>query len=274
MQALASGYGFSGYGAAKRGLFHPGYGPATLWRMDPTKRKLDFSGLLSAEDTLVAVARGMQPSFVLRALEDRAAIKGGLTVLRAAGAYTGDVSKLKVTVANLPKDDEALLRAAGGGGSGSMGQRLSGAARKVRSKVVQVGGDALATAAWGARGLLVLATMPGFLIAHTAAGIAVNFVPIVGQIVSAASAGHIAVTQTIAKKVAEELKGNLNAGLRAWKAQAAKREAAKAAEAGRAIAPAAAPAATGWLGYWPWALGALVIIGGGAYLATRQRRAA
>ena len=242
-------------------LFSPGYTPDVLWRMNPTQRKIDLSGLLSPEDSILAIARGMQPSFALRALEDRATIKAGLTVLRAAGKSTASVEKLKVTVANLPADDEALLRAAGSKGRGSLGARLSAAARAIKAKVTAAG-HGLPTAAWGARGLFILGTLPGFVLAHTAAALAVNLVPVIGQVVSAAVSAHISITQAIAKKTTADLTANLKNGLKVYKAwaktQAARSTALTSTQRVAAVAPRSYPT---WL---PWVVGGfgVILLGG------------
>ena len=257
-------------------MLSPGFPSSTLWTMNPEKRKIDASGVLSVEDTLIAVARGMRPSFALLPLENRAVIKAGLTVLGAIGESTVNVANLKITVINLKKDDDALVKAAGTSRSGTIGVQLARAAAAIRAKVAKIGGKALSKAAWGARGLFILGVMPGFLLAHSATAIGVNFIPVAGQIISAAMAAHIAITQAIAKQVATALDSDLKAGLKQAKIDAKARVAAKVAAASKASASrtALAPVAPAGVNWKPWAIGGTVVLfllGGGYYFSQKRK---
>lgn len=203
-KAASSGNGVKG------SLFSPGGTAKQLWSRDPDKRKVDASGLLSPEDTLIAIARGMHPG-VLRDMEDRATIRGGLTALRLAGVpgYTKvPVNVLKSTLANLPEDDDKLRRYA------KRGNNLRESAAAIR-KVVQRQG--LEQAAWGARQLYVLDNIKGFSVGRGIAAAAVgaaSFATLgVGAIISAGLAVQGAISGAIAKKVAEDATNNLKQGL-------------------------------------------------------------
>lgn len=204
---------FSGYGAttntkgSRGSAFSPGGSPSVLWSRAPHLRRVDLSGLFSPEDTIIAVARGMAPG-IMAAMEWRATIRGGLTALKMAGVkgYTRiNVAGLKSTTANLPRHDTALIRAAGGGGN-----TLKRAGERIQRIVAR---HHLSQAAWGARQLYILANLAGFQIAHAVAAAAVNVIPAVGQIVSAAASAHMAISAAIAKKIAEEAGKNIKTGL-------------------------------------------------------------
>lgn len=200
-------------------IFEPGGTPAQLWTRAPTKRKVDFAGMVGPEDTLIAVARGMHPG-VLIDTEYRATIRGGLTALKMAGVkgYTKvKTDGLASRTVNGPKEDAALIKAAGGG------KTLKAAAERIVKVVHKAGLD---KAAWGARQLYVLENIKGFQIAHGVAVAAVNVIPGVGQIVSAAGAAHMAISAAIAKKISEEAGTNLSDGIKQYKAKAAKKAAA------------------------------------------------
>ena len=250
-------------------LFSPGGSAAELWARSPTKRKVDVSGLFSPEDSIIAVARGMHPG-VLYDMDARATIRGGLAVLKMAGVkgYTKtNVDRLKSTTLNTGPDDKALLKATGGGV-----KNLKDAAARIRGAVHKRG---LGKAAWGARQLYVLENMKGFQVASGVSAAVVNVVPVVGQIVSAGVAGHMAISAAIAQKISEEAGKNIEGGLKAYKAKkakaAAKKEAASegpAANADAEITPpsgtaAEPPGETGPLaGQRKW-----LFLGGAAFLA-------
>jgi hypothetical protein len=194
-------------------LFDAGASPQALWTMPYSKRRVDLSGLLGPEESIVAVAKGMNPGAMF-ALEDRAVIKGGLMALFAAGLSTYDPTPLKITTANLKKDDEAIIKAAGGKLTGNIPKDLSTAAEKVR-KQVSAQGDGLKKAAWGLRGLYVLSTLVGFQVVSAAVTLGANFIPIpgVGQVVSAALAAKSGITSDIAENVKNQINGFIETGM-------------------------------------------------------------
>lgn len=171
-----------------RGLFRPGYSPEQLWTLPIRKRKIDASGLLSPEDTIVAIARGMHPG-IHRKAEEKAMRDGGLLVLRKAGLP-------------VPKDTS-----------------FEGVRKAVATR-----GSALKRAAWGARGVLILGStgMKVSTAIHSAVpAIASLFGPI-GMLVAAAAGGHVAITQSIARKVLAEQEGYLKDGLRRYGGKASR----------------------------------------------------
>lgn len=266
---LASPYGFlpDGYGAPAApkksgGVFTPGYPPEVLWSLPYGKRKVDLSVTLGPEETIIAVARGMKPGFQIN-LERRATIKGGLTVLKAVGLSDVDPSRLKVTTLNLPADDKALIRAAGGG------RNLKEAAEAVQRRVAGRG-PALAKAAWGARGLFILGTLPGFQVGRSIASTVVGIiVPPVGALMAA----HGAITGSVAKAATDKLTAYLKEGVAEYQARPRGGSGKTAAPAEVAPALVAAPPAPG-VPPWLWIGGgvaALAIIGAAV---VRRRRSA
>lgn len=262
-------------------VFDAGATPQALWTMPYDKRKVDVSGLLSPEDSIVAVAKGMNPG-ALKALEDRAVIKGGLMALLAAGVSTYDPTPLKITTVNLVRDDEALIKAAGVKLTGSVGKDLSAAAEKVRKQVSQYG-DGLKKAAWGLRGLYVLGTLIGFQVVRAGAAIGVQFIPVFGQIIGAAIAAHGSLTSSVAENVKNQLNGFIETGMTEY---------AVSAQEAAAKAPTKTPTKTSPLAKrkvaggnqtgggtsvlaqvptWGWVAGA-VVAGGIAFVWLRSRR--
>ncbi len=184
------------------GIFSAGASAAALWTMTYSKRKADVSGALGPEETIIAVAKGMNPGAMV-GLEDRAVIKGGLMALYLAGLSDVDPSSLKVTTLNLAKDDEALIRAAGGKVTGSMQKDLNAAAEIVRGKV-SAQGDNLKTAAWGLRGNYILLTLMGFQMGHATAAMILSVIPVTA-IVGAAMSAHVAITKAVAENVSNQM---------------------------------------------------------------------
>lgn len=219
---------------AKGSIFNPGGTSAQLWMRNPDKRKVDISGLFSPEDTIIAVARGMHPG-VLRDMDDRATIRGGLTVLKAAGipGYTKvNLVPLKSTTANLAKDDAALVRAA----RLPLGTTIRSAASSMRATVHK---HRLDRAAWGARQLYVLDNIKGFSAGHALASAVVALVPIPGaRIIGAAMAAHGAISGAIAKGVTAAAMNDMKLGLAAVKA---KKTSAKATTKTYSVAKKRAP---------------------------------
>lgn len=195
---------------AKGSLFSPGGTSAQLWMRNPDKRKVDLSGGFGPEDTIIAVARGMHPG-VLRDMDDRATIRGALTVLKSLGVgkYASiNISKLKSTTANTAEDDKVLAKAGGG-------STIRTAANHMR-KVVHA--HKLDRAAWGARQLYILDNLTGFTVGRTLAVAVVGAIPIgVTQIVAAAVAAHGAISAAIAKQVVTEATEDMKDGLAAAK---------------------------------------------------------
>lgn len=223
---------------AKGQAFDAGGTPAQLWRTDPAKRRVDFSGLLSVEDTLIAIAKGMAPG-VLDKMEDRATIKGGVASLKALKVKpwaSRSVSKLQTRTVQSEKDDAALVKAAG------RGKNLREAAKYIQGQVVK---HHLSQAAWGARQGYILGNIKGFQIVHGLTASALNFVPVAGNIASAAAAAHLAISGVVAKDVATMATSNVTKGLAYAKKRAGKKAPASSTAKPRstASAPAAAPAA-------------------------------
>jgi hypothetical protein len=252
-------------------VFDPGYLPETLWSLPYSKRKVDVSGLLGPEDTIIAVAKGMRPGALI-ALEDRATIKGGLMALRAAGLSKTDPINLKVTTLNLPKHDQELIRAAG-----LKSGTLQAAAAKVRAAVAKQG-KGLARAAWGARGLLILSTMAGFSAGRAVTATSLAVIPLgVTQIIGAAVAAHGAVSGAIAKSLSDKFTTYVKDGLAQQQRQVKKQAEAKAAAAKKtaisrpvsaAAAPAAAPASS--VPTWAWWGGGAALLAVVGLLAAKK----
>lgn len=57
-------------------MFSAGASAEKLWDMPYSQRRVDVSGLTGFEATIIAIAKGMQPSFVTTALENRGVVKG------------------------------------------------------------------------------------------------------------------------------------------------------------------------------------------------------
>ena len=184
------------------GVFSAGASAAALWSMKYSKRKVDVSGALGPEDSIIAVAKGMNPGAMI-ALEDRAVIKGGLMALYLAGLSDIDPTSLKVTTLNLKKDDEALIRAAGGKVTGLMQKDLTAAADIVRGKV-SAQGDNLKTAAWGLRGNYILMTLVGFQMGHATAATILSMIPVTA-IIGAAMSAHVSISKAVAENVSNQM---------------------------------------------------------------------
>lgn len=220
---------------AKGQAFDAGGTPAQLWRTDPAKRRVDFSGLLSVEDTLIAIAKGMAPG-VLDKMEDRATIKGGVASLKALKVKpwaSRSVSKLQTRTVQSEKDDAALVKAAG------RGKNLREAAKYIQGQVVK---HHLSQAAWGARQGYILGNIKGFQIVHGLTASALNFVPVAGNIASAAAAAHLAISGVIAKDVATMATSNVTKGLAYAKKRAGKKAPASSASKPRSTASGTAVA--------------------------------
>jgi hypothetical protein len=184
------------------GIFSAGASAAALWSMTYSKRKVDVSGALGPEETIIAVAKGMNPGAMV-GLEDRAVIKGGLMALYLAGLSDVDPTSLKVTTLNLAKDDEALIRAAGGKVTGSMQKDLNAAAEIVRGKV-SAQGDNLKTAAWGLRGNYILLTLVGFQMGHATAAMVLSMIPVTA-LIGAAMSAHATISKAVAENVSNQM---------------------------------------------------------------------
>jgi len=262
-------------------VFDAGATPQALWTMPYDKRKVDVSGLLSPEDSIVAVAKGMNPG-ALKALEDRAVIKGGLMALLAAGVSAYDPTPLKITTVNLVRDDEALIKAAGVKLTGSVGKDLSAAAEKVRKQVSQYG-DGLKKAAWGLRGLYVLSTLIGFQVVRAGAAIGVQAIPLFGQIIGAAIAAHGSVTSSVAANVTSQLNDFVETGMTEYAATAQQVAAKTPTKTPTKTSPLAKKRVSGGLQTgggtsilarvptWGWIAGAAAV-GGIAFVWLRSRR--
>ena len=150
-------------------VFSAGASAQTLWTMPYSQRKVDLSGLFSIEATIIAVAKGMQPSFVTSPLENRGVIKGGLSALYLAQLTEENPEGLVVTGANNRADDDLLIRAAGLTPTGNIDKDLPAAAEKVRREVAKHG-DNLKMLAWGLRGNSILGTLKGFQMVGAAIG--------------------------------------------------------------------------------------------------------
>lgn len=258
-------------------MFSAGATAQKLWVMSYKDRKLDASGIFGPEDTIIAVAKGMQPSGLVTALEDRAVIKGGLTALNLAGLSSVNPASLMVTVANSKKDDDALIVAAGLTPGRDTGKDLSTAAAKVRAEVSKHG-DNLKKAAWGIRGIYILGTLPGFQAAKavvaTGLGIAGAALPIL-YLVSAVIAAHSAISSSIASNVTNEMNGYVKKGMEGFAAElaavpavvapVAKKTTKRAAPSRRGAQRTEAPGLQSGLGgvpTWGWVAGGVVLLGG------------
>lgn len=227
--------------------------PDRLWMTPPKKRKVDVSGVFSPEDTMIAVAKGAQPSFATADLDRRATIVGGIVALKAKGVQPYakvNVKVLHALTAQSKAEDKKLLHAAGA-------KSLEKAAQKVRKAVHEHHLDGLA---WDYRALAILGGMKGATLAHSAAAaiLAVAFPP-----AGAAAGAHVAITQGIAKKYAATLQADIKRRLHDAGVQTAGEE-----DTLEAQPPAAAD--TGILSR-PYLLGGLAVLAaGGAYLLARR----
>lgn len=255
-------------------IFDAGASPQALWTMPYSKRKVDVSGLLGPEQSIIAVAKGMNPG-VLTALEDRAVIKGGLMALFAAGLSAYDPTPLKITTANLKRDDEDIIKAAGGKLTGNIGKDLSAAAEKVR-KQVSAQGDGLKKAAWGLRGLFVLGTLVGFQIVSAGVALGVNFIPIAGQIASAVLAAKSGITTAIATNVKNQLNSFVETGMSEYALALQEKQAAAAPGRGKAVGGGLQQGgAAGLLASvptWGWAIAGAAVVAGTAFFLLPARK--
>lgn len=275
-----------GYGAItakkKRTIFDPQAPPYRLWTMPLKKRLINVAGALSpgvlgpgtGEDALTAIAAGAQPGFPLHDLEYRATILGALAVLKAVGIKpysTRNFALLKANVVGSDKLNAQIVAAAG-----LRGRKLKVAALTMQ-RVVAKKGKALATAAWGMRGLAIMANLKAFQIARAGATIGVQFVPVVGQIVGAAVAAHGSISAVIAKAEIAKLNGYVKSGIAAYRSAELK-NAAKAGESATSASKTAvaasispAPTATTPTTILPWIVGGVALLAVVAFFATRKR---
>jgi len=216
------GVGDTEMGAAKRKAKGVHRSPEQLWRTDPARRPINvlgiFTGTLAGgEDEVIAVAQGGRTSFKNRTAEDRATIRGGLAVLNIAGVRgygSVNVESLSSKLVQGKQQDQKLIRAAGGGNT------LKAAANHIRGIVSKHGLD---RAAWGARGIYILANLKGFAkVRHVAAGVSAIFGPI-GMLVGAAVEGHGAISAAVAKKLAAKFNTYVTEGIESYKAKVAKK---------------------------------------------------
>ena len=213
-------------------IFDPQAPPHVLWMMPLKKRKINVAGALSpgvlgpgtGEDALIGIAAGAQPGFPMYDMEYRATILGALATLKAAGLKPYSKRHFEKLTANVvgskPLNDQILAAA------GQAGKTLSTAAANMQ-RVVAKYGKGLATAAWGARGIALLANLKAFQTARAAVVIGIQFIPVVGQIVGAAASAHGAISAAIAKGEIVKLSSYIKAGLASYR----KAELAKASKA-------------------------------------------
>jgi hypothetical protein len=188
--------------------------PAKLWATPNEKRHKDVVGTVGAVLTgspavaYVAIARGNRAGGPMLALEQRATIRAGIAALRQAGrGYAAtDPAKLHSGLVQGEKADAALVKAAG------TGTNLASASAGMRRKVVKAG-NGIATAAWGLRGLYVLASYAGFAAAQAAAAIGVNFIPIAGQIASAVIGAKAGIEGAVMAQANKDFQGMIKDGL-------------------------------------------------------------
>lgn len=260
----ASPYG--DYGAARKGggksIFDPGP-PEKLWNTDPDHRKINVIGIVTGtmaggDDELIVVAQGARTSFKNRVLEDRATIRGGVAALHAAGVSGyPNPERLHSDLFQSKERDAALVKAARGG------RDIRSAADHMRKVIRQHG---LERAAWGARGLYLLANLTGFQIVRGTVSTVLAVIPTgVTQIVAAAVAGHGAISAAVAKGAADKFSKYVKEGLASYRK---KQEAAAAAGV-----PAAAPPASGTPA-WLWWGGGAALLALTVYAVQSRRRAA
>ena len=225
-------------------IFSAGASAEKLWTMPYSQRRVDVSGLTGFEPTIIAIAKGMQPSFVTTALENRGVIKGGLAALYMAGLTEVNPEGLFVGVTSSRANDDLLVRAAGLTPTGNVEKDLERAAEKVRKEVAKQGAN-LRTLAWGLRGSYILTTLKGFqavgALVAAAGGIAAMAATgtIVGApagaVVGVATAAWAAVegiNAAVAENVATQMNSFIKQGSEGYAAELA----AKAAEAQRKAA--------------------------------------
>lgn len=193
---------------------YPKASPEQLWRMDPNQRPVDVFGVISGnlmggEDEVIAVAKGARTSFKSRPTEDRATIRGGLAVLAAAGHSNVDARRLSSKIIQGPAADQALIKAAGGSGTGATA--LTSAANLVRRAVSAAG---LEKAAWGARGLYILDNLKGMNVARTTGATISSFFGPIGMIIGAAVGVHGAISAQVAAEAKARFSRWMKEGLR------------------------------------------------------------
>ena len=215
--------------------------------------------------TLHPIAKGARPSGPFRAMEDRATIRGGVTVLRAAGVkgYKADPKTLVSGIVATPADDKKLIAAAGGG------KTLKEAAARIRRVVTRAKLD---KAAFASRALFIAGNAVGFDI-YAQVGLAIAGAG-VGTAIGASRDALNKLTNPDVRKFGEVLAREM----RRIKARRAKaKKAAPRGAAPRGAAPGApgviasqattvaAPVAA--MPIWPWVVGGvLCVVLGVAYL--------
>ena len=229
-------------------IFSAGASAEKLWNMPYSQRRVDVSGLTGPEATIIAIAKGMQPSFVTAALENRGVVKGGLAALYMAGLTEANPEGLFVGVTSSRSNDDLLVRAAGVTPTGNVEKDLAKAAEKVRKEVSKQGAN-LRTLAWGLRGGYILSTLKGFQAVGAAVAAAGGIAATVatgtivgapaGLVIGVATAAWAAVegvNAAIAENVAAQMNSFIKQGTDGYAAELV----AKAAEAQRKAAPRAA----------------------------------
>jgi hypothetical protein len=157
--------------------------PAKLWGMPNSQRPQDILGSTAAIATgspsvaYLSVAKGNRAAGPFIALEQRATIRAAIAVMQQLGKTSANADALHSGLVQSVVADDALTKAAGGGS-------LSVAADRMRHKIASMGKNA-AKAAWGFRGLYILKSYAGVGAAEATAAVAVNVIPVAGQIVSA-----------------------------------------------------------------------------------------
>jgi hypothetical protein len=278
-------------------IFSAGASAEKLWGMPYSQRLVDVSGvLLPGEATIIAIAKGMQPSFATTALENRGVIKGGLAALFMAGLTEANPEGLFVGVTSSRSNDDLLVRAAGLTPTGNVEKDLSKAAEKVRKEVSKQGAN-LRTLAWGLRGGYILSTLKGFqafsALVSSAGGIAAGVVTgtiagapagVVIGVATAVWAAMSGISIAIAENVAAQMNSFIKQGTDGYAAElvakaaeaqrkAASRSAAsRGASRGRARRPEPKNAlqdALDDIPTWGWVAGGAALLVGG-YLLLRE----
>lgn len=202
----------------------PGY-PAksipTLWKSDPRKREIEiglvasvFLGGPEIMDAVTAATRGWAPTIAI-ALEWRAEIAGGLLTLQALGepgyeSIDADALSKLVALTLSPEDNAKLLKMAKA--TGNSDKDLEAAAKKMRSKIAKFGNDAM-TYAFAVRGALMVSagavaqTLQSTV--RTGVSLAVNVIPIFGQIISAGISAVSAVKEAVSKGLADQTRSRM-----------------------------------------------------------------
>lgn len=277
-------------------IFSAGASAEKLWDMPYSQRRVDVSGLTGFEATIIAIAKGMQPSFATTALENRGVVKGGLAALYMAGLTEANPEGLFVGVTSSRSNDDLLVRAAGVTPTGNVEKDLSKAAERVRKEVSKQGAN-LRTLAWGLRGGYILSSLKGFqavgALVAASGGIAATVATgtIVGApaglVVGVATAAWAAVegiNAAIAENVAAQMNSFIKQGTEGYAAELA----AKAAEAPRKAASRSAASRSASRGMarrpepknalqdalddiptWGWVAGGAALLVGG-YLLLRE----